>query len=320
MSLMPPSRAVTKHPETAMRDPSEEAPVVMVVDDDPASLMMVSEALEAAGIVAVVARDGAAALRLIDRVRPDGILLDALMPGLDGFETCKALKAAPNRIEAPVIFMTGLTEPEHILKGLKAGGVDYITKPLNLDEVLARLSIHLTNAKMLRGARSALDMTGRAVAAFHRNGQLSWSSPKATELLAENFDALFDTDGTATGELRRWLDELEDTPLSQSRRLTVDQLELAYLGAGPAQEIQLTLFDRSGPSREDLLSSRFGLTTREGEVLFWLSLGKTNTEIGNILGLSSRTVNKHLEQVFQKMGVENRTSAAVLADRAMNGN
>lgn len=304
---------------TPMADP-EKPPVALVVDDDPAALMMVSDALEGAGIVCVVARDGIAALRLLERVQPDVVLLDAVMPGLDGFEICRRLKAPPLNLAAPIVFMTGLTEPEHILQGLRAGGVDYVTKPLNLEELIARLSVHLANAQLLEGARKALDLTGRAVAAFRPDGTLSWASPRARALLALAPPEVLASGSAARGPLAQWLQELTDTPLSQSRRLSAGPLEMAYLGPGPGGEIQLSLFDRSGETREEMLSHRFALTEREAQVLYWLTLGKTNTDIGHILGLSGRTVNKHLEQVFQKMGVENRTSAAVLADRAMSGN
>ncbi|WP_374292515.1 response regulator [Paenirhodobacter enshiensis] len=294
--------------------------VALIVDDDPSALLMVSEALEGAGIVAVAARDGTAALQLLGRVRPDVILLDAVMPGLDGFETCRRLREPPHSVTAPVIFMTGLSQPEHILRGLRAGGVDYVTKPLNLDELIARLSVHLANARMLDSARRALDACGRAVAAFRPDGALSWASPRAAELLASVPGDRLMTAGRASGALLDWLKELPDPPLSQSRRLSAGPLELSCLGPGAGGEIQFSIFDRSGQSREDMLAGRFGLTEREAQVLFWLTLGKTNTDIGTILGLSGRTVNKHLEQVFLKMGVENRTAAAVLADRAMNGN
>ncbi|MTH77990.1 DNA-binding response regulator [Paracoccus aestuariivivens] len=297
----------------------ESRSIALVVDDDPASLMMVAEAVEQAGITAMAARDGEAALRLAGRVVPDVVLLDAMMPGLDGFQTCRLLKALPSVQAAPVIFMTGLGAPEHILEGLRAGGVDYITKPLNLDELIARLSIHLLNAQKLASARRALDANSRAVAAFSLTGELGWASPRAHELLETAPLAWRTSQGDAAGELLGWLGQLRRMPLSQAQKLISDRLELTYIGQGGAQELLLAIHDRRDNPREELLSKRFGLTDREAEVLFWLTQGKSNTDIGSILGLSGRTVSKHLEQVFEKMGVDNRTSAAVLADRAMGG-
>ncbi|MDS9468980.1 DNA-binding response regulator [Paracoccus sp. MBLB3053] len=294
--------------------------IALVVDDDPASLLMVAEAVEQAGITAMAARDGESALRLAGRVVPDVILLDAMMPGLDGFQTCRLLKAHPTAAMAPVIFMTGLGAPEHILEGLRAGGVDYVTKPLNLDELMARISIHLMNAQKLTSARQALDANGRAVAAFSVTGELAWASPRASDLLAEMPDKWMAPGGmSAAGELFAWLASLRRLPLSQAQKLVSAQVELTYLGRGSGQDLLIAIQDCSGAPREEVLSARFGLTDREAEVLFWLAQGKSNADIGSILGLSGRTVSKHLEQVFEKMGVDNRTSAAVLADRAMGG-
>lgn len=298
----------------------ENRSIALVVDDDPASLMMVAEAVEQAGITAMAARDGEAALRLAGRVVPDVVLLDAVMPGMDGFQTCRMLKAHPLAQAAPVIFMTGLGAPEHILEGLRAGGVDYVTKPLNLDELIARLSVHLLNAQKLASARHALDANGRAVAAFTQTGGLAWATPRGHRLIENAPPGWIDpAQGAASGELLAWLAQLRRVPLSQAQKLISARLELTYIGQGAGRDLLIALHDRSDTPREALLSGRFGLTDREAEVLFWLSQGKSNTDIGSILGLSGRTVSKHLEQVFEKMGVDNRTSAAVLADRAISG-
>lgn len=303
----------------AMRPDAKAGLIALVVDDDADSLLMVSDALEAAGITAITARDGTTALRLAARMPPDIILLDAVMPGLDGFATCRMIKSEPSLAAVPVVFMTGLNESTHILEGLRAGGVDYITKPLNLDEFMARVSVHLTNALHLASARAALDTNGRAAAAFAPDGRLSWASPRGHELLAGAPRGLLD-EGYASPELGAWLANLRRMPLSNSTRFSSGTLEMSGLGVGPGQDMHVAIFDRSGPSRESLLAARFGLTEREAEVLFWLAQGKSNSDIGNILGLSSRTVSKHLEQVFEKMGVDNRTSAAVMADRSMSRN
>ena len=95
---------------------------------------------------------------------------------------------------------------------------------------------------------------------------------------------------------------------------------MQYIGVSAAQEVLIKVILRTGDSNEDILRHAFNLTARESEVLYWLTLGKTNRDISEILSLSARTVNKHLEQVFQKMGVDNRTSAAVMADRELSRN
>ncbi len=213
-----------------------ERGTVLIVDDTPDNLALLSDALDAQGYMVLVALDGQSALSRIQRRRPDLILLDAMMPGLDGFETCRRIKAEPDSADIPVLFMTALTESEDVVKGFAAGAIDYVTKPINTDEVLARVAAHLRTARTLQSARAA------------------------------------------------------------------------------AKPVDITLSDE--PTFE-ALSTRFQLTEREVEVLRWVACGKTNRDIGDILGLSPRTVNKHLEHVYVKLGVETRTAAAAVAISAV---
>ncbi|HEX7910512.1 MAG TPA: hybrid sensor histidine kinase/response regulator [Paraburkholderia sp.] len=120
-----------------------DAPIILVVDDTPANLGLVVEYLESNNLRVAVARDGAEALRRAALVQPNLILLDVMMPGLDGFETCRQLKAAQTTRDIPVIFMTSLTRTEDKVTGFRAGAVDYITKPLQMEEVAARVNTHL---------------------------------------------------------------------------------------------------------------------------------------------------------------------------------
>lgn len=301
-----------------MSHPDREShSIALVVDDNPESLGMVSSALEDSGITVMVARSGQTALDLAARVEPDVILMDAVMPQLDGFETCRRLKFGGQVVHAPVIFMTGLTEPEHIIKGLKSGGVDYITKPVVIDELLARITTHMINARMIRSAREALDASGRSIVAVDFNGNLLWGSPNAiTELSCDVTlsPRLFpDNPG-----FHSWLATCLGLPASRTSPYRDKTFMLSYIGTSPSKEVLLKLTASAHGSPSDYLAQTFGLTPREAEVLFWLSMGKTNRDIAQILTLSSRTVNKHLEQIFQKMGVDNRTSAAVLADRVLH--
>src|SRR3546814_4731691 len=84
------------------------------------------------------------------------------MPPPDGFETCRRIKANPLLGAIPVMFMTGLSDTAHVVEGLRAGGVDYVTKPIMLDELIARIHVHIANARMMRSAQAALDVTGRS--------------------------------------------------------------------------------------------------------------------------------------------------------------
>src|SRR5579864_7632549 len=140
--------AGSPEPTRAGRPGSEQAGVVLIVDDAPGNLATLHAALDAAGYRVLVAMDGKVALERVARLLPDVILLDAVMPVLDGFETCRRLKAEPASAHLPVIFMTGLTDTDHILQAFRAGGVDYVTKPINHTEVLARISTHMRNARL----------------------------------------------------------------------------------------------------------------------------------------------------------------------------
>lgn len=118
-------------------------PTILVVDDDPANLSILSNYLKDFGFRVTVARDGESALEKAEYGRPDLILLDLLMPKLDGYETCRLLKTKETLRDIPVIFMTGLAETKDKVKGFQAGGVDYIIKPFQYEEVLARIKTHL---------------------------------------------------------------------------------------------------------------------------------------------------------------------------------
>lgn len=135
--------------------------VALVVDDSPETVSMLTDALEAEGVTVLVALDGSSALQIAGQIAPDVVLLDAVMPGLDGFETCRALKRMQGLAHVPVIFMTGLSETEHVLAALAAGGVDYVTKPVVPDVVVARMRVHLANARLAQSAHTALDAAGR---------------------------------------------------------------------------------------------------------------------------------------------------------------
>jgi DNA-binding response OmpR family regulator len=162
-----------------MVDGTTRRDTLLVVDDTPETLGFLTDTLDGAGFIVLIATDGASALALVDQITPDLVLMDALMPGMDGFETCRRLKSEKLLSHIPVVFMTGLSETEHVLQGLAAGGVDYVTKPIVLEELLARIRVHLTNARIAHGTRVALDATGRFLLATDQSGRLLWCTPKA---------------------------------------------------------------------------------------------------------------------------------------------
>ncbi|MDX9718674.1 MAG: DNA-binding response regulator [Thauera sp.] len=206
---------------TAPTPSLREREVILLIDDAPDTVRMIAEALDEAGYTVLVATDGATALKRLERITPDAVLLDACMPGMDGFETCRRLKQAPGMRTVPVIFMTGLAETERLVEGLSAGGIDYLVKPVVPDELVARLRAHLRVAREMNAAARARE------------------------------------------------DGAEPSP--------------------------------------PLLPNP--LTQREMDVLEWVACGKTNRDVAEILGMSPRTVNKHLEHIYEKLGVETRTAA-----------
>ncbi|MBV9455898.1 MAG: response regulator transcription factor [Bradyrhizobium sp.] len=297
--------------------------VALVVDDSPETLRLLTDALDGAGMTVMVALDGSAAMRIVDQITPDIILLDAVMPGMDGFETCQRLKRDAGLSNVPVIFMTGLAETEHIVRGLEAGGVDYVTKPIVIEEMLARIRVHLANARLTQSARAALDVSGRFLLAVNRAGKIMWSTPQAQKLLADHFAAVGE-EMTLPEPLREWLEQAQKGKAGAKAQAASfpehPELKLYYIGNAGPNEFLLRLAKDSSAGLPAEFSSELGLTTREGEVLSWLSKGKTNRDIAQILGLSPRTVDKHLEQIYAKLGVENRTAAAAIATNAARKN
>ncbi|MBD2493995.1 response regulator [Nostoc sp. FACHB-280] len=121
----------------------QENSLILIVDDTVTNLEIISDALNNAGFSVTTARNGEKALQQIQEKLPDLILLDVMMPGIDGLETCQKLKTDPVTQDIPVIFMTGISDTETKVKGLSLGAVDYITKPCQKEEVLARIRTHL---------------------------------------------------------------------------------------------------------------------------------------------------------------------------------
>jgi DNA-binding NarL/FixJ family response regulator len=294
-----------------------------VVDDSPDTLRMLTDAIEEAGMTVLVAREGEHALSIVGKVTPDVILMDAVMPGTDGFETCRRLKQNRALAHVPVIFMTGLTDSVHIIEGLEAGGVDYVTKPIVPGELLARIRVHLANARMAQSARTALDAFGRFLLAVDGTGKVMWCTPQAARLLGTALSG-FDTEGyVVPSDVRAWLDQSASAPASspptpiELAAGSASKLRLLYVGQVGAEERLLRVIEGDAVSDQAVLKSRLLVTDREAEVLLWIARGKSNRDIAEILSLSPRTVNKHLEQIFTKLGVENRTSAAALAVRTL---
>lgn len=297
--------------------------VVLVVDDSPESLSFVNDTLEEAGYNVLVALEGRQALTIARRIRPDMILMDALMPNKDGFETCRELRGIPELAAIPVIFMTGLSDSASIVKGLEAGGVDYLTKPIKPEELLARMSVHLNNARLTSSAYNALDSAGQHLFSVSRQGKILWATPQTLSLFARaGATEEWQMTSLAT-ELNNWLSPPAQRDADQMLSLTVTsgagaslqekRLSVTFIRHISEEEKLLRLSEAAETTGEELLREKLNLTKRESEVLAWISQGKTNWEAAQILQMSPRTVNKHLEQIFKKLSVQNRTAAARIA-------
>lgn len=135
---------------------------ILVVDDNPTNIQVLFDVLSEMGYRVAIAKSGEAALQRLQSYQPDIILLDVMMPGIDGFETCQRLKADLATCNIPVIFMTALSDPIDKVKGLSLGAVDYITKPVQHEEALARIRVHLqlsTTQKQLEQRTNELTQT-----------------------------------------------------------------------------------------------------------------------------------------------------------------
>jgi DNA-binding NarL/FixJ family response regulator len=316
-------------PERRFADSGPEragADVVLIVDDQPDNLSLLHDALDESGYTVLVATGGASALQRVQQALPDIVLLDAVMPGIDGFEVARRLKAEPRSESIPIVFMTGLTDTEHVVAAFAAGGVDYVTKPIKPREVLARVAAHLNGARLARQARNALDAFGHATLVVRASdGKLVWQTALARQLMRDYFGG----DGAyAPAPLVDWLraqaerlaagTEAQPWQLVRgAKRLsfTLHPLEGDEAGdsGGGSAEWLVVLREASDTAMIEAMTLAFRLTAREAEVLYWVVKGKTNRDVAEILSMSPKTVTKHLEHVYTKLGVETRTAAANLA-------
>lgn len=291
---------------------TESRDIVLVVDDSPDSLGMINTALDDAGYTVLVALNGLQALSVVERVKPTIILLDAMMPVMDGFECCPRLRAILPL--TPIIFMTGLNDSEHIVQAFEAGGSDYITKPIKPQELLARIKVHCQQVRHIADARDALDLARQYVFAVDNRGELLWTTPNTESLLRQ-----YNCSGEAFSErIAQWLSTaIQDMDFHCS----VDgvSLTIRYFKMIGDNEHLLRLVQQDTVFTASALERAFLLTPREAEVLLWVAHGKSNKEIGDILSMSPRTVNKHLEQIFPKIQADNRTAATSIAIKTLLG-
>jgi len=291
---------------------------VLVVDDSSESLGMINMALDEAGIAVLIALNGQQAMNVLEQITPDIILLDAVMPVMDGFECAREVrKSLPL---TPIIFMTGLSDVEHIVKAFDAGCNDYIVKPIRPEELLVRIRQHSNSTRMLMEAQQALDAMRQHVFCIDKKGRILWATPEAQVLLNQFQQQQTNISPKLDKLLSSWLSSGQTghdlaLPIQQEDLM----LTVHYFKQAEEDEILLKIQSPNVEIDPSILEDSLSVTYREAEVLLWLAHGKTNQEIAEILAMSPRTVNKHLEQMYPKIGASNRTAAASIAIQTILG-
>jgi DNA-binding response OmpR family regulator/DNA-binding CsgD family transcriptional regulator len=302
----------------------------MIVDDVPANLGVLLDFLDTAGYQVLVAESGESALLQLTYARPDIILLDVSMPGIDGYETCRRIKAEPSWRETPVFFLTALTDPIDKVHGFEVGAVDFISKPLHPEEVLARVRAHLQIRTLQQALEEKNELLQKAIALrLEAEKQLQQSLDRAvvvvcggdeiqfcTRLARQLLDSYFPThrrNGTLPARLLDWVKKREaGAPLQIEAAETRLDVRL-FAEPEPGDCFMLLLEEHLTNEGSASALLRLGLTAREAEVLYWIAHGKTNPEVAIILDAALNTVKKHVQNILLKLGVETRLAAALRA-------
>ena len=306
-----------------------DAKTLLIVDDVPANVDVVLEFLSGAGYRVLVSDSGKRALEQLTLALPDIILLDLMMPGMDGIETCKCIKANPEWSHIPIIMMTAADELSKKLAAFRAGAVDFVTKPVQPEEVQARVQTHLR----IRELQATLELKNRELAeeielrldaekqletsleqallVTNRQGQILFATGQARILLNTFFSAT--ADKYLPDDLRAWLNGPENQKPRLISHRKRGEIEIDHFALSKSGNLSLLRIEhRNGDNGPKALLA-LGVTAREAEVLYWMAEGKTNPEIAIIIDASLNTVKKHAINLFAKLGVETRTAAARLA-------
>lgn len=287
--------------------------------------------MERAGYSVESISSGVRALALAGSQAPDLLLLDGQLHDVDSLAMVKHWRALAPATHCPVIFLSDSAQPQQLVQALEAGCADVVQKPVRPHELLARSAMHLAGARERRQTRNALDAFGYATMTVRpSDGKLMWQTALSRELLTRYCPMHPPYASRTAPQVQEWLQTCmralergeapgnltlyQDTGTRLVLRLHQQTGDQASDGAQEdlldADDWLIVMREMSDHAVMQAMSAAFTLTAREAEVLYWVVKGKTNKDIGDILGSSPMTVKKHLERVFVKLGVETRTAAA----------
>ncbi|MEN8210365.1 MAG: response regulator [Thermodesulfobacteriota bacterium] len=263
----------------------EDDAVIMIVDDSPASLKLLTDILASQGFDVRQALNGQMALEAVKQQLPDLIILDIRMPEMDGLEVCRQLQNDGDTRKVPVIFISGLSDSDDKIQAFEAGGLDYITKPFQEAEVLARVKLHLALSRMKQGLEKLVQRrtikleesnTALKVLLEHRRSERQ----KFEESVITHINSL----------VMPYLKRLKESHLDQQQEALADVIES-------------NLDEITSQFSGELYARAAGLTRREMEVAALIKIGKTNMEMADLLYISEHAVSFHRQNLRKKLGL-----------------
>lgn len=302
---------------------------LLIIDDTVDNLRVAVDLLHAYGFRVLTASSGQAGFERAVLAQPDLILLDIRMPGLDGFETCRRLKTHPQTAQIPVLFMTALSDTDNKIRGFDLGAVDYVTKPFDSAELLARVRTHLElNDLRLRLEQRVAERTTALTEEVARRKQSQAEQTMLLDLLRRQGEQLravtrqaLEHEADLPRGLSGQIDAIRLVLGQMDSRLEIAESDPSSLSVADLRRHVRRAFDllestgrsspgEPSPGEDGVLAAAdlrhdplFKLTTREYEVLQLIGQGKSNAQIAEILTVSRSTVSSYRSRIMDKLGV-----------------
>ena len=267
---------------------------VLIIDDDDGTRLTIKHIVESARYQARTAAGGHDALKMVQEKVPEIIILDLVMPEMDGYEVCRRLKADPRSAQVPVIFLSGLISAEEKVKAFEAGGVDYIVKPCSTIELLARLHTHLSVQRIQNSL--AAEVRKQTIELEEKNKDLQETNLVLKRLLREIEEEKMEVSRIMQTNIERLvlpdLDRMAEAPIQQRYQLR--------------DTIQTNLKDISSPVMGKDIDAYFLLTPTELRVLNFIRQGRSSKEIAQALNISPQTVATHRKKIRKKLNISGK--------------